>query len=206
VIYRKQQRHYAAGSILSYALLRARKIGARPLERDILEERAALDGELGEYKSALQHYKQFQEMKDAVESNESQRRISELQEKFRAESRENEIRFLKKQAELSELTISREKNMRLLMTLGLILTILFTAVLLISHHYRRRANRRLRKALNEIRTLSGLLPICAWCKKVRNDDGYWEKVEEYLGKHTDVAFSHGICPECKNRLKEERES
>jgi PAS domain S-box-containing protein len=54
----------------------------------------------------------------------------------------------------------------------------------------------LRNALEKIRTLSGLLPICAWCKKIRDDRGYWKKVEEYLEEHSDAQFTHGICPEC----------
>lgn len=49
---------------------------------------------------------------------------------------------------------------------------------------------------NEIKTLSGLLPICAWCKKVRGDKGYWAQIEEYVEKHSDASFSHGICPDC----------
>ena len=56
--------------------------------------------------------------------------------------------------------------------------------------------KELRKALDEIKTLSGLVPICSHCKKIRDDSGYWQKVEEYLSQHADVDFSHGICPEC----------
>lgn len=54
----------------------------------------------------------------------------------------------------------------------------------------------LQKALSEIKALTGLLPICAGCKKIRNDAGYWEAVESYIQKHTSVEFSHGICPSC----------
>lgn len=54
----------------------------------------------------------------------------------------------------------------------------------------------LREALEKIRTLTGLLPICAWCKKIRDDKGYWKKVEDYIEEHSDVIFTHGICPEC----------
>lgn len=54
----------------------------------------------------------------------------------------------------------------------------------------------LRKALAEVKTLSGLLPICAWCKKVRDDRGYWELIESYFATHSDLQFTHGICPEC----------
>jgi hypothetical protein len=51
-----------------------------------------------------------------------------------------------------------------------------------------------------IKTLSGLLPICASCKKIRNDEGYWEQIEGYIGDHSDAEFSHGLCPECAQKL------
>lgn len=54
----------------------------------------------------------------------------------------------------------------------------------------------LRLALEEVKRLSGLLPICAHCKSVRKDDGYWQEVEGYFSEHTGTQFSHGICPDC----------
>jgi len=56
--------------------------------------------------------------------------------------------------------------------------------------------RELRLALERVRTLAGLLPICAWCKRVRDDSGYWTQVESYLSHHSGLEFSHGICPTC----------
>jgi len=61
----------------------------------------------------------------------------------------------------------------------------------------------LRQALDQIRTLQGILPICAWCKKIRDDSGYWNKVEVYIREHTGAEFTHGICPDCMMRLQEE---
>ncbi len=61
-------------------------------------------------------------------------------------------------------------------------------------------NRGLEKALGEIGTLRTLLPICANCKKVRDDEGYWRQVEDYLGEHSGLKFTHGICPDCALRL------
>jgi two-component system cell cycle response regulator len=58
------------------------------------------------------------------------------------------------------------------------------------------ANRELKKALETIKTLKGLIPICAYCKKIRNDGGFWQQLEAYIKEHADVNFSHGICPEC----------
>jgi phosphoserine phosphatase RsbU/P len=56
--------------------------------------------------------------------------------------------------------------------------------------------RALENALTQVKQLQGLLPICAYCKKVRGDDNYWQQVEAYFATHSDVRFSHGICPSC----------
>jgi PAS domain S-box-containing protein len=58
----------------------------------------------------------------------------------------------------------------------------------------------LQEALAKIRTLSGFLPICASCKKIRDDEGYWHQIESYIRDHSDAEFSHGICPTCARRL------
>jgi hypothetical protein len=55
----------------------------------------------------------------------------------------------------------------------------------------------------EVQTLSGLLPICAWCKKVRDDDGYWQQVEDYFSRRSGVRFTHGVCVDCLGKLKEQ---
>lgn len=59
---------------------------------------------------------------------------------------------------------------------------------------------KLQKALSEVNTLSGLLPICASCKKIRDDKGYWNQIEAYIRKHSQAEFSHSICPECAKAL------
>jgi len=61
-------------------------------------------------------------------------------------------------------------------------------------------NRELEAALNEVKTLRGLIPICASCKKIRDDKGYWNQIESYISEHSDAEFSHGICPDCKHTL------
>ena len=54
----------------------------------------------------------------------------------------------------------------------------------------------LREAVASVKTLRGLLPICAWCHRIRADSGYWEKIEAYVSAHSDATFSHGMCPSC----------
>ncbi|MFA7382191.1 MAG: hypothetical protein WC001_01940 [Desulfurivibrionaceae bacterium] len=58
----------------------------------------------------------------------------------------------------------------------------------------------LQKAIQEVKVLSGFLPICASCKKIRDDTGYWRQIEEYISKHSNALFSHGICPDCSKKL------
>ena len=58
----------------------------------------------------------------------------------------------------------------------------------------------LREALSKVKTLSGLLPICMSCKKIRDDKGYWNQLEAYISEYSDAEFSHSICPECARKL------
>ncbi len=57
----------------------------------------------------------------------------------------------------------------------------------------------LQKALADVKTLSGMLPICAWCNKIRNDEGYWQKIEAYMKSHLDLNFTHSICHDCAKK-------
>lgn len=59
---------------------------------------------------------------------------------------------------------------------------------------------QLQDALVEVRTLSGLVPICSSCKKIRDDQGYWNQIEDYISSRSEATFSHGICPECAKKL------
>ena len=59
--------------------------------------------------------------------------------------------------------------------------------------------RDLEAALARVKTLQGLVPICCYCKKIRNDQNYWEQLETYLSEHSEAEFSHGICPDCMQK-------
>ena len=63
-----------------------------------------------------------------------------------------------------------------------------------------RANQELEAAMSEVKTLSGLLPICTRCKKIRDDNGYWNRLEKYIQNHTGALFSHCICPDCADEI------
>lgn len=67
----------------------------------------------------------------------------------------------------------------------------------------RSASEALRQALSQIRVLETFLPICAQCKKIRNQQGQWQQLEAYIGQHSNTQFSHGYCPECGKKAMEE---
>jgi DNA-binding response OmpR family regulator len=62
---------------------------------------------------------------------------------------------------------------------------------------------QLQDALSKVKQLSGLLPICSYCHKIRNDEDYWQQMEQYLSQHSDARFSHGICPDCFKKVEAE---
>jgi DNA-binding response OmpR family regulator len=65
--------------------------------------------------------------------------------------------------------------------------------------------KELEEALSQVKQLQGMLPICSYCKQVRDDQNYWHKVEHYIASHADITFSHGICPACFVRVSKELE-
>jgi hypothetical protein len=69
-----------------------------------------------------------------------------------------------------------------------------------AEHEREAVVQELQKALAEVKTLSGLLPICANCKKIRDDGGYWNRIEVYASDHSEAECSHGLCPSCARTL------
>ncbi len=61
----------------------------------------------------------------------------------------------------------------------------------------------LQRAIAKVKMLSGLLPVCAWCKKIRNDEGYWQQMEAYIRDHSEADFTHGLCPDCAKKIRSE---
>jgi sigma-B regulation protein RsbU (phosphoserine phosphatase) len=62
---------------------------------------------------------------------------------------------------------------------------------------------KLAEALVQVKQLHGLLPMCSWCKKIRDDSNYWHQIETYITRHSDAEFTHGICPDCADRMRAE---
>jgi hypothetical protein len=82
---------------------------------------------------------------------------------------------------------------------SIIIAFLATRIVLKAERLLQDKNNNLQKALDEIKTLRGILPICSFCKNIRNDQGYYERIEDYIYKHSGVDFSHTICPSCMKK-------
>ncbi|SRR5712692_288621 len=89
--------------------------------------------------------------------------------------------------------------------MGITSVMIMALATVVSQYKRAEAGREtlildLQEALNRIKTLKGLLPICAACKKIRDDKGYWNHIENYIRQHSEAEFTHGICPSCAQKL------
>jgi len=119
----------------------------------------------GEYDKAFANFRKHQDLRDLAITEETRKKIVELQTKFKYESK------------IRDAEIYRLRNVEL-----------------------KNSNRRLRNALERVKVLSGLVPICAHCKKIRDDKGFWTQLEVFIAQHSDAVFSHGVCPDCMRQF------
>lgn len=86
-------------------------------------------------------------------------------------------------------------NILIQYTLFVVFATIVSRIKEIMNEYRQ-VNTQLQQALNEVKQLSGLLPICSWCKRIRDERGEWHQIEAFIADHSEADFSHGICPDC----------
>lgn len=150
------------------------------IEESIRIARETESGELLEegFKNLSGVYRKVKNFEKALECFMQYKEIHDkiFDEESRRRINELEIRFMVKSRE-KEAELIRLKNIDLV-----------------------KANVDLQNALAQVKQLSGLLPICASCKKIRDDHGYWEQIESYISEHSNVQFSHALCPECLKML------
>ncbi len=159
------------------------------------------------YKEALDYAKQLITYDRRLNEEQSKDRIAAIESTHELQAKEDAIRVLKQENEIHQLTIQKNKTNRTILIFAIVFVTGLALALLglyISRTRRnriiRQKNRELQEALDHIELLTGMLPICANCKKVRDDKGYWVQVEQFVSEHTKATFSHGICPDCKTNL------
>jgi hypothetical protein len=147
-------------------------------------------------------------------SSKETNKIAEILIQYEKSAKEREIELLKKEKLIAGLNLDKQKYQFNLSVGGLVF--LFVVILLLYFTNRRTKaskslveqkneelkslNAVLEEKIGEVKALSGLLPICSSCKKIRNDAGYWEQLEGFISKNSSAKFSHGICPDCANEL------
>jgi tetratricopeptide (TPR) repeat protein len=157
----------------------------------------------GNHAAALERYREHVTLKDSLFNQQNSDRINALQAAHEAQRREQQIALLEQDQALATAALERSKLVRT----GLVAVVLLVAACLALLYARYRSKQRsearlqaqaadLRDALARVKTLSGLIPICSHCKKIRDDKQGWHQLECYISDHSDAAFSHGICPDC----------
>lgn len=167
---------------------------------------AAFEG-AGDHRRALEYTVIAAAVKDSILDETRRRELRELQHRHELESKETEIALLEQQASNQQLWT--------LLVLAALAGAASTAGMVYRSYRKERAGKErlavlndekqrligeLTGAMEKIRTLGELLPVCCNCKSVRDDQGYWQALDRYISSHTDTKISHGICPECMEKL------
>lgn len=189
---------------------RALTLGARldtPLMRsNALKALAEVEAERGNHEAAYRHQLQHQDVRDKMFNDENAERFQRLQVAHEAERQQRQIELLQQQGALRDAELARVRTARTALGAVAALVLVSLALLYARFRLKQQSEARLRAqaeelatALARVQALKGLLPICAWCKKVRDDDGYWTQVEAYVARHSKAEFTHCICPSCYDR-------
>jgi hypothetical protein len=130
-------------------------------------------------------------------------RFQRIQIAREAERQQRQIHVLESEGQIRDAELRRVRATRSALGVIAVLVIISLALLYARFRLKRESEARFRAqaevlsdALDRVKTLRGMLPICAWCKKIRDDQGYWTQVEAYISRHSEAEFTHGICPAC----------
>jgi len=168
---------------------------------------------VGPIEKSYYYYRLYSEAKDSLVNSRERNEIAELTVNLENTRSMQEIQELKSEKLINDANLEKQYFRSLLLG-GSIFVLIMIVVLLylyirnmmrnkleLENNYSKMEslNKELQDRLNEIKTLSGLLPICAHCKKIRDDEGYWQQLEGFISHHTEAKFSHGICPDCREK-------
>jgi tetratricopeptide (TPR) repeat protein len=178
-------------------------VAQRMLALQALRRMADAEELAGEYQAALRTQRAFRALRDTIFNEAGAQRIA-AEEADRATAREQLENARLQNAQREQRAVIARQRLAVGYTL-LVLALAAVVVAVLGRKNRAlaaretalaRTNDDLRRALSEVRTLSGLIPICASCKRIRDDQGYWQAVESWLASHSDAQFSHAICQHC----------
>lgn len=195
-VQRKLDRPDLAVATLTRALRIADEIQAPVLQIEIYGHLASAEAARGNFKAAYDWHQKYTALKDRTFNQENSDRLNRLNTAYEAAQREQQLALLGKETELQAAQLGRQRALIVAAVIGV-------GVLVLLYVLRRRSERRYRQqaeqlqhAIDTAKTLRGLLPICASCKKIRDDRGAWQPMEAYISARSDADFTHGYCPAC----------
>jgi tetratricopeptide (TPR) repeat protein len=200
-LYRRTGRLNEAAATLNRA--RALELDAPLMQANAIKGLAEVSADRGDYASAYRHQLAYQKAYDAIFNQQAAERFHHLEAAQEAERAEQKMELLQRENALRELEIISVRNSRMGLAIIAGLVMISLALLYARFRLKQRSEASLRtqaaeltEALDRVQTLRGMLPICAWCKKIRDDKGYWTQVEAYISSHSSAEFTHCICPTC----------
>lgn len=181
----------------------AERIDAPLLRSNALRKLADVEAARGDFQQAYRHQLQHQQARDQMFNRENADRLQRLQVAHEAEQRQRQIRQLEQAGALRDVELRRARTTRTALAVIAALVLVSLALLYARFRTKQRSEARFRAqaesladALARVHVLKGMLPICAWCKNIRDDNGYWTQVEAYVSSHSAAEFTHSICPSC----------
>ncbi len=171
----------------------------------------------GPPKLAHQYLKLYSEAKDSMYTSLESKEIANLSIQNAIMAKQSEIELLKREKTIAGLNLEKQKYRTNLIIGVSVLLVAVIALMYFNIRSARKAkhlveqanaslnelNIELQEKIGEVRTLTGLLPMCAWCKKIRDDTGNYHQIERYIATHTDARLTHGICPDCAKQFGED---
>jgi len=159
------------------------------------------------FKDAYKYLDRSFKLNQDIFSTDKSNKIAELETEIKMEKSENKILLLEKINEIKQLELNKQNKFINLQKLITFLLIIIASLIFLAYRWKIKTNvqlmkkgEELEKTLAEIHKLSGLLPMCSSCKKIRDDSGYWHQVEEYINTHSEASFSHSMCPSCIEKV------
>jgi len=199
-VQRRLGRPDLAVAALTRGLAVADEIRAPVLQIEIYEHLAAAEAARGNLSAAYDWHRKYSALKDRTFNQQNSDRLNRLNTAYEATQREQQIALLNTEAELQKARLQRQQ---IVGAAGALLVVTLLALYLLRRRSERRYRQQaeeLQKAIDTARTLRGLLPICASCKKIRDDRGAWQPLEHYITARSDADFTHGVCPTCSDEI------
>lgn len=192
-MHRRLDRPDRAVESLTRALAIADEIRTPVLQIEIYQHLAAAEAARGNFKAAYDWHQRYTTLKDQVFNQQNSDRLNRLNTAYEATQREQQIALLNTQRDRQRTIIAAS------IIVVAVLVLLYVLVRRSEHRYRQQAE-ELQRAIDTAKTLRGLLPICASCKKIRDDQGSWTPLENYISSRSEADFTHGYCPTCAERM------